>query len=142
MKQGNMKARGRLGPGAMYHMMMLPGILFLLVFSYVPMVGIITAFQDYIPAKGMFGSEFVGLKHFTYMFKLPDIAQVVSNTLVIAIGKILLGTMMAIIFSVLLNEIRVKYVKNRCRRSFIYRTFYPGLYWHRSLSTCSVWMAL
>lgn len=111
MKQGNLKARGRLGPGAMYHMMMIPGILFLLVFSYVPMVGIITAFQDYIPAKGMFGSEFVGLKHFMYMFKLPDIAQVVSNTLVIAIGKILLGTMMAIIFSVLLNEIRIKYVK-------------------------------
>lgn len=95
----------------MYHLMMLPGILFLLVFSYVPMVGIITAFQDYIPAKGMFGSEFVGLKHFIYMFKLPDIAQVISNTLVIAIAKIVLGTLMAIIFSVLLNEIRIKFVK-------------------------------
>ncbi|PZT52923.1 ABC transporter permease [Paenibacillus silvae] len=95
----------------MYHMMMIPGILFLLVFSYIPMVGVITAFQDYIPAKGMFGSEFVGLKHFIYMFKLPDIAQVVSNTLVIALGKILLGTMMAIIFSVLLNEIRIKTIK-------------------------------
>ncbi|WP_427902135.1 ABC transporter permease [Paenibacillus silvae] len=95
----------------MYHMMMIPGILFLLVFSYIPMVGVITAFQDYIPAKGLFGSEFVGLKHFIYMFKLPDIAQVVSNTLVIALGKILLGTLMAIIFSVLLNEIRIKTIK-------------------------------
>lgn len=92
-------------------MMMLPGILFLLIFSYIPMVGIITAFQDYIPAKGMFGSEFVGLKHFTYMFKLPDIAQVISNTLVIALGKIVLGTLMAILFSILLNEIRIKFVK-------------------------------
>ncbi|MCK6073276.1 ABC transporter permease subunit [Paenibacillus silvae] len=91
--------------------MMIPGILFLLVFSYIPMVGVITAFQDYIPAKGLFGSEFVGLKHFIYMFKLPDIAQVVSNTLVIALGKILLGTLMAIIFSVLLNEIRIKTIK-------------------------------
>lgn len=45
------------------------------------------------------------------MFKLPDIAQVFSNTLVIAIAKILLGTMMAIIFSILLNEIRIKFVK-------------------------------
>lgn len=111
MKQGNDRAKVRLGTGAMYHMMMLPGILFLLVFSYVPMVGVITAFQDYIPAKGMFGSKFVGLKHFIYMFKLPDIAQVFSNTLVIAIAKILLGTMMAIIFSILLNEIRIKFVK-------------------------------
>nr|WP_186323005.1 ABC transporter permease subunit [Paenibacillus xylanexedens] len=91
--------------------MMIPGILFLLVFSYIPMVGVITAFQDYIPAKGLFGSEFVGLKHFIYMFKLPDIAQVVSNTLIIALGKILLGTLMAIIFSVLLNEIRIKTIK-------------------------------
>ncbi|MGZ0041256.1 ABC transporter permease [Paenibacillus ottowii] len=111
MKQGNDNAKSRLGTGAMYHLMMLPGILFLLVFSYVPMVGVITAFQDYIPAKGMFSSKFVGLKHFIYMFKLPDIAQVFSNTLVIAIAKILLGTLMAIIFSILLNEIRIRFVK-------------------------------
>lgn len=111
MKQRIYKTNGRIRSGTMYHMMMIPGILFLLVFSYIPMVGVITAFQDYIPAKGMFGSEFVGLKHFIYMFKLPDIAQVVSNTLVIALGKILLGTLMAIIFSVLLNEIRMKTIK-------------------------------
>ncbi|AHV98324.1 LplB protein [Paenibacillus sabinae T27] len=91
--------------------MMLPGMLFLLVFSYIPMAGIIMAFQNYIPAKGMFHSKFVGLKHFRYMFQLPDIAQVISNTLVIALGKILLGTLMAIVFSILLNEIRVKFLK-------------------------------
>ncbi len=111
MKQRKSNSNGRISSGTMYHMMMIPGILFLLVFSYIPMVGVITAFQDYIPAKGLFGSEFVGLKHFIYMFKLPDIAQVVSNTLIIALGKILLGTLMAIIFSVLLNEIRIKTIK-------------------------------
>ena len=95
----------------MYHMMMIPGMLFVLIFSYVPMAGIIMAFQDYVPAKGILGSDFVGLEHFKYMFSLPDIGQIVKNTVVIAVGKIILGTAMAIAFAILLNEIRVKFFK-------------------------------
>lgn len=96
---------------SVYHLMMLPGMIFLLIFSYIPMVGIIMAFQDYVPAKGMLGSDFVGLEHFIYMFQLPDIGQVFTNTMVIAFGKILLGTFAAIVFSILLNEIRIKLLK-------------------------------
>lgn len=95
----------------MYHVMMMPGMLFLIVFSFVPMVGILMAFQDYVPAKGITGSKFVGLKHFKYMFSLPDIGTVIRNTLVIALGKIILGTVVAIMFAILLNEIRVKFLK-------------------------------
>jgi putative aldouronate transport system permease protein len=91
--------------------MMLPGMVFLILFSYVPMVGIIMAFQDFVPSKGLWGSNFVGLKHFIYMVQLPDIAKVIRNTLIISIGKILLGTFMAIAFSILLNEIRLKFFK-------------------------------
>ena len=91
----------------MYHVMMAPGMLFILVFSYIPMFGIVMAFQDYVPAKGILGSEFVGLKNFTYMFSLPDVGRIFANTLLIAIGKILLGTVMAIAFAILLNEIRI-----------------------------------
>lgn len=105
------KARKWTSSETMYHMMMLPGMIFLLVFSYIPMVGIIMAFQDYVPAKGILGSDFVGLEHFIYMFTLPDIMQIFRNTLVIAIGKILLGTLTAIVFSILLNEIRLKLLK-------------------------------
>lgn len=94
-----------------YHLMMLPGMVFLILFSYVPMVGIIMAFQDFVPSKGLWGSNFVGLKHFIYMVQLPDIAKVIRNTLIISIGKILLGTFMAIAFSILLNEIRLKFFK-------------------------------
>lgn len=94
-----------------YHLMVLPGLIFLLIFSYIPMVGLIMAFQDFVPAKGLFGSEFVGLKHFTYMFSLDDIWEVLRNTVVIALGKIILGTFMAIAFSILLNEIRQKFFK-------------------------------
>ncbi len=94
-----------------YHFMMLPGMIFLLIFSYIPMFGLVMAFQDYIPAKGLFGSKFVGLKHFKYIFSLPDIGQIIRNTVVIALGKILLGTLMAIVFAILLNEIKNKLLK-------------------------------
>lgn len=95
----------------MYHVMMAPGMLFILVFSYIPMFGIVMAFQDYVPAKGILGSEFVGLKNFTYMFSLPDVGRIFANTLLIAIGKILLGTVMAIAFAILLNEMRIRVFK-------------------------------
>lgn len=100
------------GSGRTYHLMMIPGMLFLLVFSYIPMAGILMAFQDYMPSKGILGSPFVGLEHFRYMLELPDISKVIGNTLIIAVGKIVLGTLMAIAFSILLNEIRLKYVKS------------------------------
>ncbi len=90
---------------------MLPGMAFVAVFCFVPMVGIVMAFQDYVPAKGIFKSKFVGLEHFKYMMELPDIVQIFTNTLVIAVGKIILGTLMAIVFAILLNEIRVKFLK-------------------------------
>ncbi|HIZ52589.1 MAG TPA: ABC transporter permease subunit [Candidatus Enterococcus avicola] len=91
--------------------MVLPGIIFLLVFSYTPMTGLLMAFQDYVPAKGVFGSEFVGFDHFKYLFSLPDILQVTKNTVFIAFWKILFNTIIPIIFAILLNEIRIKWLK-------------------------------
>lgn len=111
MEKKKFRGMGGMGTQTMYHLMMLPGMLFVAVFSYIPMTGIIMAFQDYVPAKGILGSEFVGLEHFIYMFELPDIGQIFVNTLVIAVGKILLGTLMAIVFAILLNEIRVQFLK-------------------------------
>lgn len=95
----------------MFHFMMLPGIIFLVVFNYVPMVGVIMAFQNFSASKGIFRSQFVGLKHFQYMFSLPDIWKIICNTLNIAIGKMILTMLLAIIFSVLLNEIRQRWLK-------------------------------
>lgn len=111
MNQGKALKNEGVGTQAMFHLMMLPGMVFVIVFCFVPMAGIIMAFQDYVPAKGILGSKFVGLEHFLYMFELPDIGQIFANTLIIAVGKILLGTFMAIVFAILLNEIRVKFLK-------------------------------
>lgn len=111
MNKGNRTLRKKIHSGLTYHLMMIPGMVFLIIFSYVPMTGILMAFQNYIPARGLLHSKFVGLKHFKYMMMLPDIAQVVMNTVTIALGKILLGTFMAIAFAILLNEIRVRVLK-------------------------------
>ena len=91
--------------------MVIPGIIFLLIFSYVPMVGLLMAFQDFVPAKGVFGSEFVGLEHFKYILNLPDIWQVTKNTVVIAFGKMFFNTLIPIAFAILLNEIRLGWLK-------------------------------
>lgn len=95
----------------MFHLMMIPGILFLIIFTYVPMAGIVMAFQNYIPAKGLTGSVWVGFTHFQRLFSLPDIGLLFRNTIVIALGKIIIGTILSIVFAVLLNEIRVIFLK-------------------------------
>ena len=94
-----------------YYLMTVPGLIFVILFSYVPMFGIVMAFQDYIPAKGFLESKFAGMENFAYMFSMPESFRIFRNTLCIALGKIVFGTLAAIIFSILLNEIRIKLFK-------------------------------
>ena len=94
-----------------FHLMMAPGMIFLIIFSFIPMFGIIMAFQNYMPARGILNSPWVGLDNFRFMFQIPDSKQIFINTLVIAIGKIILGTIVSVAFALLLNEIRVRCVK-------------------------------
>lgn len=88
-----------------YHMMLLPGIAFLLVFSVVPMFGIAIAFQDYQPTLGLFRSEWVGWENFDYMFTLPDSRLIFVNTLAIASMKILFGMLVPFVFALMLHEV-------------------------------------
>lgn len=81
-------------------------MIFLVIFSIIPMFGIVMAFQNFVPAKGIFGSKFVGLAQFQRLFMLPDFRQILENTLIIALSKIIVGTLLAIVFAVLLNECR------------------------------------
>ena len=93
------------------HLLLLPGVLIVLIFNYIPMVGISIAFQNFKPTKGFFGSKFVGLKHFKTLFTLPQFNQVVFNTLFISILKIVSVLLFATLFALLLNELRKKIVK-------------------------------
>ncbi|MBZ4665442.1 ABC transporter permease subunit [Mahella sp.] len=89
-----------------YYLMMLPGMLWLLLFSIVPMFGIIMAFQDYNPGQGILHSQWIGLENFRYLFQLDDSKQVIINTLIISIGKIVLNLIVPLAFALLLNEVR------------------------------------
>jgi len=86
--------------------MIVPGFVWMLLFSIVPMVGIVMAFQDYNPRMGWFGSEFVGLEHFEYLFSMSDAWRVMRNTLIIAISKMVLNIVVPLAFALMLNEVR------------------------------------
>ncbi len=94
-----------------YYLMMLPGYIWILIFSIVPMFGLVIAFQDFNPGKGVFGSEWVGLENFKYMFVLGDSRTIFVNTLSIAVMKIIANLVFPLLFALLLNEIRVKVLK-------------------------------
>lgn len=102
-----------------YHLMMLPAVLFLLVFSYLPMAGIVMAFQKFVPAKGLFGSKWVGLANFEFIFSIPDFWQVTRNTVTIAVSKIILSLFFPVCVALLLNEVRSSRFK-RAVQTIIY----------------------
>lgn len=94
-----------------YYIMLIPALLWLFFFSIVPMFGIVMAFQDYNPGMGILHSKFVGLENFKYMFQMNDVKQVLCNTVVIAVGKIIGNIIFPLIFALLLNEFCIKRLK-------------------------------
>lgn len=90
-----------------FHLMLLLPMLFLAVFSFAPLFGILMAFQDYIPAKGILQSRWVGLENFDFIFSLPSSRQIFANTIIISLGKLAAGIIVPVFFALLLNEIRV-----------------------------------
>ena len=94
-----------------YYLMLLPGMVWLVMFSLVPMFGIAMAFQDFNPGRGVFGSEWIGLENFEYMFVLSDSRAVLFNTVYIAVLKIVGNLIVPLIFALLLNELRINIIK-------------------------------
>lgn len=92
--------------------MMVPGILYFLVYHYAPMAGVIIAFKDYNLREGIFGSEWVGFKNFETIFSTPDFYELVRNTVVISFYRIIFGMFPDIILALLLNEVRKKWFKS------------------------------
>ncbi len=89
------------------HLMLFLPIVAIVIFGTIPLMGgIVISFENFKVTKGIFGSKFVGWKNFSYLFKLPDTAQVIRNTLIIAVGKNLFTQLTALIFALMLNELR------------------------------------
>lgn len=86
--------------------MILPGLVFVLIFRYLPMYGVVIAFQDFSPARGFAGSPWVGLENFDFLFSLPEFNRIFGNTIIIAVLKLVLDQLGAIVLALLLYEVR------------------------------------
>jgi putative aldouronate transport system permease protein len=87
-------------------MMVVPGIIFILIFSYIPMYGVLMAFQDYSIFDGFMKSPWVGLKHFRMFFESPEFNEVMRNTIVISFLKFFIGFPAPILLALMLNEVK------------------------------------
>lgn len=103
--------------------MALPGLLFFLIFSYLPIYGILIAFKDYDFQKGVAGSKWVGFKNFNYFFTSGEFGTILRNTLLLNVMFIVFTTLAAIVISLMFNEIRGKYFK-RVSQSLIFLPYF------------------
>lgn len=87
------------------YFLLLPGLLLLFVFNYIPLFGVWIAFENFVPFKGIINSDWVGLKNFEYFLADAKFWQVLKNTIEINVLQIIFGFPVPIIFALLLNEI-------------------------------------
>lgn len=93
------------------YFMILPGLLYFFIFKYLPMFGLVIAFQDYKPYKGFFNSEWVGFAHFERLFSESDFLMILSNTLILFLMNIVIYFPVPIILALMLNEVRLQLFK-------------------------------
>ena len=93
------------------HVLILPAFVVTAIFSYGPMYGLVMAFQNFSPVHGFARSPWIGLENFRWIFSQPQFVRTIPNTLFISMSKIAIGTFSSVVFSLLLNEIRLVYFK-------------------------------
>ncbi|MFC5989128.1 ABC transporter permease [Marinicrinis lubricantis] len=93
------------------YLMILPGFLYFVIFKYIPMGGLVIAFQNYKPYEGILGSEWVGFAHFERLFTDPMFFTILSNTLILFFMNILIYFPVPIILALMLNELRHQFFK-------------------------------
>jgi putative aldouronate transport system permease protein len=101
------------------YVLLLPGLAYFIIFKYLPMWGVVIAFEDYSPFKGVFGSDWIGFDNFTNFFKNPDFFRLLKNTAIFAVLNLVFFFPAPIILSLLLNELRMNSYK-KVMQTFIY----------------------
>lgn len=89
-----------------YYFMLVPVLVYFIIFSYIPMGGLVIAFENFRPAQGILGSKFVGLKNFQDFFQSVYFTRVLRNTVVLSLLSLLICFPLPIIFALLLNEVQ------------------------------------
>jgi len=100
-----------------YYVMVIPGVIFFIIFKYIPLAGSVIAFKDYSIYQGFIDSPWVGFKHFEKLFKYPDFHRVLINTIVLGACKIFLTFPIPIILALMMNEVRKSYLKKAIQTS-------------------------
>ncbi len=113
------KTKWNLKQNWMLHMMVILPFAFLFIFHYLPMAGLVVAFQNYKPWLGFTGSPWVGWRNFETLFAYQESRQVIWNTLIIASLKIVAGLTAPFLFALFLNEVRLMFFK-RTIQTFVY----------------------
>ena len=85
------------------YLMLIPGLVYIVIFNYIPMYGVTIAFKDFYASKGIMGSPWVGLEHFKRVFRSPDFLQILWNTLSLSIYQLLITFPLPIFLALLLN---------------------------------------
>lgn len=89
------------------YLLIFPGLLFLFIFNYVPVYGLILAFKEFKFNLGIWGSPWIGFANFEYLFKDPEFWNAFRNTIIISFGKIFLSLPFPILFAILLSELKI-----------------------------------
>jgi putative aldouronate transport system permease protein len=97
-----------------FYIMLLPGVLYYLIFRYLPMYGVIIAFKDFAIMEGITGSSWANpwYKHFSTFYHSPYFGQLLTNTVLISLYKLVWGTFPPIVFALLLNECRIRWLRS------------------------------
>lgn len=124
------------------YLFLLPGVVILVLFAYLPMAGLVMAFQQYDPVSGFLGSKFVGLYNFKRVFASPTFGRALRNTLIISSLKLVICFPMPILVSLLINEVRGVRLKKTIQTAvyipnFVSWVIAAGL-WYSMLSATGV----
>lgn len=109
MRMIDLKRDWRMNKGL--YILIIPVVVYLIIFNYVPMAGIVLGFERFTPKNGVYMSEWVGLKHFTTFFSSVFFVRVLKNTLILSLYSIIFGFPAPILFALLLNELDNEYYK-------------------------------
>lgn len=104
-----------------YYLLLLPGLIYFVLFHYAPLVGIVIAFKDFKLGAGIFGSDWAGLKWFSILFEADDFRTALRNTIVISFYKLLIGFPFPILLALMLNEL----ISNKLKRTIQTVIYFP-----------------
>lgn len=110
-RKKNSELKKRLWRNKWLYVMLLPGVLYFIIFKYLPMYGLIISFQDYKPYQGIMGSEWVGMEHFKRLFTEPDFMNILWNTIMLFALNLFIYFPVPIILALMLNEMRGNFFK-------------------------------